>query len=171
MIKLLLLVSLCGLVIGAVNKTAVFLEAHNEARADFLAKPLKWSHQLYPVTLKRAKTCTFDQQRHNGTYGENVYATEDHKNISAIIKDAMKDWMDQDMQYNSKSPEVLKCGAFTQVVWKSTTHVACASHSCAAGTILDDASTFIVCHYNPSGNKYGEFKKNVALHTPGKSPR
>ncbi|KAF8990188.1 CAP domain-containing protein, partial [Cyathus striatus] len=48
-------------------------------------------------------------------------------------------------------------GHFTQVVWKSTTSVACAITSCPAGTIFGQASKYVVCRYAPPGNYPGQF--------------
>ena len=44
-----------------------------------------------------------------------------------------------------------------QVVWKSTTQVACAVANCAAGTIFSQPSNFVVCRYTPPGNYAGQF--------------
>lgn len=52
-------------------------------------------------------------------------------------------------------------GHFTQVVWKSTTSVACAKASCPAGTITQMPSFFFVCRYAPPGNYQGQFPQNV----------
>ncbi|KIJ98325.1 hypothetical protein K443DRAFT_104102, partial [Laccaria amethystina LaAM-08-1] len=48
-------------------------------------------------------------------------------------------------------------GHFTQVVWKSTTQVACAMVNCGPGTIFPQASTYTVCRYTPPGNIQGQF--------------
>lgn len=52
-------------------------------------------------------------------------------------------------------------GGFTQVVWKSSTQVACAQADCAAGTIYNQKSTLTVCRYSPPGNMQGQFAQNV----------
>lgn len=38
---------------------------------------------------------------------------------------------------------------YSQVVWKSTTGLACARANCPAGTVLPAASVFTVCRYSP----------------------
>lgn len=55
----------------------------------------------------------------------------------------------------------LLSGGFTQVVWKSSTQVACAQAECAAGTIYNQKSTITVCRYSPPGNMQGQFSQNV----------
>lgn len=53
-------------------------------------------------------------------------------------------------------------GHLTQVVWKGTTSVGCATQFCAAGTIMSGwDSYFTVCNYSPPGNYQGEFAQNV----------
>ncbi|GJP63317.1 hypothetical protein CLOP_g20389 [Closterium sp. NIES-67] len=41
------------------------------------------------------------------------------------------------------------CGHYTQVVWRDTTHVGCASAQCP------DGSSMWVCDYSPPGNFIG----------------
>ncbi|KAK3845549.1 MAG: CAP domain-containing protein [Linnemannia gamsii] len=53
---------------------------------------------------------------------------------------------------------------FTKLVWKNTTQVACAMVDCGAGSILPEATTFIVCRYTPAGNISGQFPQNVGHH-------
>jgi uncharacterized protein YkwD len=48
-----------------------------------------------------------------------------------------------------------KVGHFTQVVWKDSTEIGCASKACPG------LGTFYVCDYNPSGNYAGEYTANV----------
>ena len=43
-------------------------------------------------------------------------------------------------------------GHFSQLVWKSSTTVGCATQKCAAGTMYSDMeSWFTVCNYGPEG--------------------
>ncbi|KAJ3860063.1 CAP domain-containing protein, partial [Lentinula novae-zelandiae] len=45
-------------------------------------------------------------------------------------------------------------GHFTQVVWKSTTSVACAIATC---NFLGNGTGYLVCRYDPPGNYLGQF--------------
>lgn len=47
-------------------------------------------------------------------------------------------------------------GHFTQIVWKGTTDLGCASKFCS-----NLGGTFYVCDYSPPGNYYGQYTNNV----------
>jgi len=55
-------------------------------------------------------------------------------------------------------------GHFSQIVWKSTTQVGCATQYCPNGlanTGGDVSPYFTVCNYSPPGNFEGEYGANV----------
>ncbi|KAG0284059.1 hypothetical protein BGZ96_011556 [Linnemannia gamsii] len=150
------------------------LVAHNRPRVQYGAKPLTWSPELYTSTLQYAKLCKFASSDSRGKYGENLYATTTRV---ANVAQAVNSWMAQAPNYNYNNPvfssNTGKCSqkdykhvgehnrGFTQVVWKSSTQVACAQAACAAGTIYSQASTITICRYAPPGNMQGQFAKNV----------
>ncbi len=51
------------------------------------------------------------------------------------------------------------CGHYTQIVWRSTTHVGCGIQTCSTnspfGPMFPDW-TFVVCNYEPPGNLIGQ---------------
>ncbi|KAG0316985.1 hypothetical protein BGZ97_006068 [Linnemannia gamsii] len=135
------------------------LAAHNRPRAQYGARPLVWSPELYTSALQYAKLCKFAPSDSRGKYGENFYATTARV---ANVAQAVNSWMAQAANYNYNNPVFSSnTGGFTQVVWKSSTQVACAQAACAAGTISSQPSTITVCRYAPPGNMQGQFSKNV----------
>ncbi|UMP06788.1 CAP domain-containing protein [Amycolatopsis sp. EV170708-02-1] len=137
------------------------LAQHNQARAQYGARPLYWSHSLYSGVLQLAHNCRFHHSDLQARYGENLYAGTG----SAGIQDAMNSWMDEASKYDYNHPGVSPAtGRFTQVVWKSTTGVAAAIVHCPAGTIFPQPSVFIVARYTPPGNAPGAFPQNVGRH-------
>ena len=56
-----------------------------------------------------------------------------------------------------------KWGHFSQIVWKGTTHVGCATVTCNSLGNVDssEALPFTVCNYSPAGNVGGEYGDNV----------
>jgi hypothetical protein len=45
----------------------------------------------------------------------------------------------------------MQWGHFSQVVWKETTKVGCATVQCPAGSVLSLDAWYTVCNYNPAG--------------------
>ncbi|TFK45000.1 CAP domain-containing protein [Crucibulum laeve] len=139
--------------------TTEVLRQHNRYRAQYGAEPLTWSDDLYPATLEWANMCKFRHSQAGGKYGENLYAGG---GPSVTFAQGMKAWMDESVKYNYANPVFSGAtGHFTQVVWKSTTQVACAMVDCGAGTIFSMPSKFVVCRYSPPGNYQGQFAENV----------
>ncbi|KAF2221465.1 CAP domain-containing protein [Elsinoe ampelina] len=55
-------------------------------------------------------------------------------------------------------------GHFSQMVWKSTTEVGCATYDCgssATGVLKNYGGIFTVCNYNPAGNYQGQYDTQV----------
>ncbi|KAG0073750.1 hypothetical protein BGZ90_011330 [Linnemannia elongata] len=135
------------------------LSIHNSHRAQYGAKSLTWSPELYTSALQYAKLCKFASSDSRGKYGENFYATTAR---GADVSQAVNSWMAQAPKYNYNNPVFTpNAGGFTQVVWKSSTQVACAQAECAAGTIYNQKSIITVCRYSPPGNMQGQFSQNV----------
>lgn len=68
--------------------------------------------------------------------------------------------------YGSGSPDMSgfdKWGHFSQIVWKSTTHVGCATVTCPNLGNVDSSEPvpFTVCNYSPVGNVATEYGSNV----------
>jgi len=64
-------------------------------------------------------------------------------------------WVGELRQYDfQRGGFSMETGHFTQVVWKSTQRLGCASASCGATTVW-------VCNYEAAGNVEGEFQRNV----------
>ncbi|KAI8348855.1 CAP domain-containing protein [Blakeslea trispora] len=126
------------------------LDRHNKYRAIHHVSPLKWSEKLAADAMKVAKTCIFQHQivDNEGQCLAMGYPT---------INDAVKGWYDEVDKYDYNKPDFsMATGHFTQVVWKGTTEVGCASNSCPG-----KGGNYIVCNYNPSGNYLGQFAQNV----------
>jgi pathogenesis-related protein 1 len=75
-------------------------------------------------------------------------------------------WIDEKNKYNiiADTCEGLPlwdnfdpCGQYTQLVWAETTRMGCYQNFCPAGTIFPDVpGWYLVCHYSPHGNYYGD---------------
>ncbi|TFK65331.1 PR-1-like protein [Pluteus cervinus] len=143
------------------------LTAHNQVRQQYEANNVTWNAQIWKATSDYANQCRF-QHSNNGGYGENLYASTNPSTTCYV--DAVGAWVEEASKYNYSSPGFSSdTGHFTQVVWKATTEIACASSNCPAGSIFKDKSVFCICRYTPPGNVAGQFGQNVGRHSSAKS--
>nr|GAT45130.1 predicted protein [Mycena chlorophos] len=137
-----------------------YLAAHNAVRDQHGANALAWDTTLAANAHSWADNCQFlhSGQRFGPNYGENIAAGSNPYGIESAI-DA---WCDEEEQ--SEYYWWHQLNHFTQVVWKSTTHVGCAYASCPY--IIGDypqGTTFHVCQYSPAGNRedWNAIQQNV----------
>jgi hypothetical protein len=94
--------------------------------------------------LRDTMDCGLEHAQGTG-YGENLAAGT---NVDA--ERAVDMWASEEENY-TYSPEYdfeSNTGHYTQIVWRDTTHIGCASASC-------DRSNVVVCRYDPPGNFIG----------------
>lgn len=95
-----------------------------------------------------------------GGYGQNIAAGVEANNISAIITDLFYNgevnWFSG--LYGEANPSMTNFdswGHFSQIVWKATTHVGCATQDCTGQGLANVASDvspyFTVCNYKSPG--------------------
>ncbi len=130
---------------------------HNKARKDVDVAPLRWSNTLAAFAQEWAdhlasSGCKMQHRPLTGKwkqqYGENLFmGTVGHYDVG----DAVKAWENEKRFFKGKVTQsnFTKVGHYTQMVWKSTTHVGCGIATCGNFII-------IVCNYNPPGNILGE---------------
>lgn len=100
-----------------------------------------------------------------GGYGQNIatYGTTGTMiSLSTAVARAITNlWYDSELMnfpvngYGQATPDLTNFstwGHYTQVIWKSSTRVGCASWNCPAGTIFSTfPSVFTVCNYAAAG--------------------
>jgi len=124
---------------------------HNRHRADHCTPALTWSAKLAADAQTSANRCPMDHNRAelNAEHeNENLY----HGSGSASFtgpKAAIDFWYGEIKDYNFNAPVLVfdgpMNGHFTQVVWKNTTQIGCATKVCGN-------TTHWVCRYAPPGN-------------------
>jgi len=139
---------------GDVN---VYLSAHNAVRARHGAAPLTWSDLLASKAQEWANGCVHEHSGGSlGPYGENLAAGT---GSGFGIQEAIGLWADEVSSYNPNNPQA---SHFTQVVWKSTTQLGCASAICnGIFPAHFGPARFFVCEYSPPGNVGGQYVQNV----------
>ncbi|KAK0717360.1 CAP domain-containing protein [Lasiosphaeria miniovina] len=156
---------------------AIALQNHNVHRSNHSAGDLTWGDSYAGFAQQLASKCVFkhDLEIGGGGYGQNLAmvarsnSPEEIGPNNAVGQAASNFWYNGEfnsfVEYGSPSPnqDTFKdWGHFSQVVWKGTQQVGCASQFCPAGTIVKTmGSWFTVCNYFPQGNVGGSFDKNV----------
>lgn len=122
---------------------------HNKVRAIHHVGELTWSAELagYASNYLAGDYCDFKHS--GGPHGENLALGY------LSIDEAQEAWyMEKDLYDYAAGRFSLSTGHFTQLVWKDTNEVGCATAECPRGT-------FLVCEYSPQGNIIGQFQENV----------
>lgn len=154
--------------VGEPAELAGITLAHNQVRAAVQTPTpipsLQWDPDLAAYAKAYTMMCIDTQPPsglvdHNparsgvagyGYIGENIYASSGQ----ASGADAVASWAEEKVNYDPASGDCTGgiCGHYTQVVWRTTTHVGCALYTCPglrfSGTVL--------CNYGPGGNSGGK---------------
>ncbi|KAK5132478.1 hypothetical protein LTR08_009024 [Meristemomyces frigidus] len=145
---------------------------HNIHRSNHSAPDLAWDAGLASTAATIAASCVYahNVDQDGGGYGQNIAAGVESNNISAIITDLFYNgevgWYDG--LYGATQPNMTDFehwGHFSQIVWKDTTHVGCATQDCSANGLANVGSDvspyFTVCNYKNPGNYANEYGVNV----------
>ncbi|WP_426755724.1 CAP domain-containing protein [Myxococcus sp. Y35] len=139
--------------------------AHNLARSRAqpaprpALPPLAWSAEAARKAASWAKACRFEHNPDRGDFGENLAAaTPGAWNTSQVVKS----WADEAADYDYRRNTCKKgkvCGHYTQVVWRKTTAVGCATVMCNKNSPFGaqfPTWQLWVCNYTPPGNWVGQ---------------
>ncbi|KAL3481898.1 CAP domain-containing protein [Aspergillus californicus] len=155
---------------GSTYQTNV-LYSHNVHRANHSSSDLTWDSDLQASAQTLAARCVYehDTDIDGGGYGQNIGYGTTEADVGVMISNLM--YNDEagyytDL-YGEASPDMTlfeKWGHFSQIVWKGTTKVGCATVSCSSLGNVDSTSAvpFTVCNYSPPGNYDGEYADNIA---------
>lgn len=142
------------------NFNARLLAAHNAERAAIGVPPLAWDNRLAADARvwadELAASGRFEHSSDEpgkAPQGENLWAGTPR----AFAPEAMvrlwaaekKDYRPGIFPNNSRSGDVERVGHYTQLIWRSSREVGCA-------TAVGRSEEFLVCRYSDAGNVYGE---------------
>jgi hypothetical protein len=151
---------LMGGTVARVDFNQRLLAAQNMARAAMGVPPLAWNNQLAADARvwanQLAATGRFEHspdEPGEEPQGENLWAGTPR----AYSPEAMIGlWVAEKRDYrpgifpnNSRSGDVENVGHYTQLIWRDTRQVGCA-------TAVGRSEEFLVCRYSAAGNVYGE---------------
>ncbi len=141
--------------IGLSAFEATLLTTHNQERARAGVPALIWDEALavsaarWAATLARKDVFEHDPQ---GEHGENLWMGT---HSAYQPEEMVGGWVSERKHFQpgifpnvSKTPNWADVGHYTQLIWKTTTHVGCAKAT-AKG------NDYLVCRYSPPGNWEG----------------
>ena len=145
------------------------LAAHNNARAAVGEPPLKWNPALASDSTARAGVMARTGQlvhaprEGRGTVRENILQSPADYSAAQM----MERWMREKAQFvPGIFPNVCTTGGdcsgilhYSQAIWPTTTDIGC-------GAALGGTSAWVVCRYNPGGNKDGKPVGNMQSRVP-----
>lgn len=128
----------------------VWEAVHNDLRCPHGVQPLRWSQALASEAQVWVNRCQFQHDPGNRSHGENLAIGP-----GLTPERAMELWYEEGEGYPygvATPPHELM--HFTQMIWKKTSEIGCASAQCPQGI-------FHACRYSPPGNYIGQFAENV----------
>ncbi|KJY00125.1 scp-like extracellular protein [Zymoseptoria brevis] len=142
---------------------------HNMVRSNHSCSTVEWDEGLYNCAKEIASSCVYahNVDAQGGGYGQNIAAGVDADNIGSVLIDMFYNAEMPLYTYYGHEPDMSgfeQWGHGTQMVWKSTTHVACATQYCPNGLANTGSGVspwFTVCNYKGPGNYAGQFADNV----------
>ncbi|KAK3701573.1 hypothetical protein LTR37_015427 [Vermiconidia calcicola] len=145
---------------------------HNLHRSNHSAPDVAWDDKLASIAATIASSCRYEHNTDagGGGYGQNIAAGVAADNVTAIITNLFynSEVSAYESYYGMAQPPMDNFhvwGHFSQIVWKSTTSVGCATHDCAgtglANVGADVPPVFTVCNYKSAGNFANEYDVNV----------
>ncbi|WP_375768714.1 CAP domain-containing protein [Archangium gephyra] len=140
--------------------------AHNAARTKAkptpspALPPLTWSPEAAKVAQAYVKQCQFEHNKNRGKFGENLAAAAPpgSKTNAQVVEDWASEAADYSYATNKCAPGKV-CGHYTQVVWRNTTQVGCATAICTKNSPFGSQFPtwqLWVCNYTPPGNYVGQ---------------
>lgn len=145
-----------------VEIAAAILHGHNRLRAVHHVTDLVYDDALVIYAQNWAShlaaTGTFEHSQ--GPYGENLYCLSSAAPVGLLDAaiSAIDAWAGEVVFYHEGDGFSHKTGHFTQMVWKNSRRLGCATARSKRG---GRDSVYVVCNYDPPGNVSGEFRRNV----------
>ncbi|KAJ5950370.1 uncharacterized protein N7479_008783 [Penicillium vulpinum] len=147
------------------------LHYHNIHRRDHSSPDLTWAADLEQAANTLASRCEYGHdtsiEASSGSYGQNIAYGYDSADVGEKIISEMMYTREApyfDGLYGQANPDMTNFaswGHFTQIVWKGTTTVGCATVSCPELKNVGSAAPYTVCNYGPPGNFGGAYAENV----------
>lgn len=151
------------LIDGSYEKIAT--DYHNQRRAEHGAPPLQWDPELASIAREHASSCVYGHSKKygGGGYGQNIAAGYAAKDIQKLLTAFYNECSAYVGEYGKANPggSFKSYGHFTQMVWKDTSRLGCATVTCPSLVNASGHKDFTVCNYKSPGNVSGQYGDNV----------
>merc|ERR1712000_337112 len=152
------------------SEASVFLDFHNKERACFGLPAMTWSVDLENQAKQYAFKCHYGHSprdsRQAPPQGENLAAGG---GFGWASNDLINGWLSEQIDWSCADNDCgtgKVCGHYTQMLWKDSTQLGCASVQCHTGSPWGSGKwTYVVCRYNPPGNYIGRHPLNPVTDT------
>jgi len=149
---------------GQTDFAREILSAHNQVRisaSNPVPNPplavLQWSADAAKTAQAWADRCQTTHNPDRGNLGENIaFATLDFFTTAGVVQSWAAEASNYNYGTNACAPGKA-CGHYTQLVWRNTTHVGCATKECDKNSPFAGFTRWQlwVCNYSPPGNFAG----------------
>lgn len=139
-----------------------WVTAHNAVRAA-VSNPVPatslpdvtWNQSAANLASDWAARCDF-MHRDPNTLGENIFASTNSRTPTQVVNS----WAAEKANYTYATNSCAvgqACGHYTQIVWRASTGIGCATQTCTTGSPFGSGAwSFTVCNYAPAGNIVGQ---------------
>jgi len=135
------------------EEIASVVKKHNDIRAElFSGATMSWSEEIAKTSQAYADILgakgVMEHDATNNKYGENLAISS----ASLSYTQSTDMWYEEkaDYSYDNGCADGKICGHYTQIIWKNSTELGCASAKMQTGRF--EGGTIVVCRYNPAGN-------------------
>jgi hypothetical protein len=138
-----------------------WVTAHDAVRANAAPTPspalapVEWSASAAAQAADWAARCTF-MHRNPNSLGENIFASSASRTPTQVVNS----WGSEKSNYTLATNTCAvgrECGHYTQIVWRSSVGIGCATQACTTGSPFGSGTWFFsVCNYAPAGNVVGQ---------------
>jgi len=165
---------------GGGTQATDWAKEHDKYRKLEKMPTLQWSQTLYKLLEKHVELWVKKPQCEGihpfegmqlQRYGQNAAYLSGQVPDALTASTVVKSWYDQNINYNPSTKNCTDddsdpCGAFTQLMWRSTQYFACRADLCAKNTNKTITRKIAMCWYVRPGNCNGKDYTKPAKQSP-----
>ncbi|KAJ5180665.1 hypothetical protein N7492_003875 [Penicillium capsulatum] len=148
------------------------LHHHNIHRGNHSAPEIQWSPRMAQIARDWAQHCDYSHntqlESDKGGYGQNIGYGYTEADVGKMLTNSMYNDEFEPCPFGDRNATTAQenfheWGHISQMLWKATTHVGCATVQCDSlknadtnGQPKGQPISYTVCNYSPAGNTIGD---------------